>query len=73
MIVGGGSTILLTISGINIPFGIDHNRHGWVLAVDQGGILGHRRVRDLAQEHGIQVPYLDFGYQLVRGFDERVK
>jgi 2-dehydropantoate 2-reductase len=27
----------------------------------------------LAQENGIEVPYLDFGYQLVRGFDERVK
>lgn len=27
----------------------------------------------LAKENGIEVPYLDFGYQLVRGFDERVK
>jgi len=35
---------------------------------DTAGYIWH-----LAQEHGIEVPYLDFGYQLVRGFDERVK
>lgn len=27
----------------------------------------------LAKENGIEVPYLDFGYQVVRGFDERLK
>ncbi|MCD4674344.1 MAG: 2-dehydropantoate 2-reductase [Anaerolineaceae bacterium] len=35
---------------------------------DTAGYIWH-----LAQQNGIGVPYLDFGYQVVRGFDEKLK
>jgi ketopantoate reductase len=35
---------------------------------DTGGVIWH-----LAHENEVDVPYLDFGYRVVRAFDERIK